>query len=100
MRAFGVEDFEILATALAKCRLDHRDELPAFGNSAEALGHFHRPRGEDEDVRLARDGFMTVDRPEAAQRDRDPLLDDRDLVETPHHRAWDLEREEVLHDRN
>lgn len=100
MRARGVEDLEILAAALAERRLEAGHELPSFGDPPQPLEHFHRPRGEDDDVRLARDSLMPVDRPQAAQRDGDPLFDALDLIETPHPGARDLEREEVLHERH
>src|SRR3989442_13501433 len=98
MLAFGIEDLEVLAVDLAERRLELGHELPAFRDPADALEHLKRPRGEDEDVRLARNRLMPIDRAEAAHRGGDSLFHARDLIETSHRRAWDLEREEVLHE--
>src|SRR3989442_6080460 len=98
MLAFGIEDLEVLAVDLAERRLELGHELRAFGDRANTLDPLKRPRGEDEDVRLARNRLMPIDRPEAAHRGGDSLFHAGDLIETSHRRTWDLEREEGLHE--
>src|SRR3989442_947060 len=43
---------------------------------------------------------MPIDRAESAHGGGDSLFHARDLIETSHRRARDLEREEVLHERH